>query len=215
LLLAQESGGQLPAACDVFLTLVASDSSTHAFRDAPLAWFPDAGLDRSAAEALLQSPPSPAAVLIGASHLLATAERSRAERALIGLLNENNPPVAALAEAQLWRAKLMSVTQEEVARWANRIDEMPPAVRAGAYFVLAQARQRLGQNDEAMLAYLRVPILYPSRRALAARALVSAARLGQQAGHTEEAARLLYEVVSEYPDRPERSEAQRLLESWD
>lgn len=212
LMLAYEAQGNLELAGDLFLALVELDPQTPTLRDAPLAWFPLDGFSRPTAAKLLAGSDRPAGVLLGASHLLATSDRPRAQLALGGLLDSDDPRIAALAEAQLWRTRLTDASLEDVRRWSARVETMPQEIRAGPYFVVAEGFARLGQVDDAVLAYLRIPIHAPTRRALAARALASAARLSYKAGQIAQATRLLHEAVTEYADSPETAAARQLLE---
>jgi len=206
-----EALGQPQQAGVLFLVLAQSDPTTPAYADAPLAWFADDRVSRTQAEAWLGTQEQPAAVLLGASHLLTTTEGGPARQALSGLMRHDDARVAALAEAQLWRAEVVRATPADAARWARRVEQMPESVRAGPYFVLGQAYDRLGMADEAMLAYLRAPLLTETRRELAARALVAAGRVAGRAGHPGDAKTLLEEVLRDYPQTLQAAEAKQLL----
>jgi tetratricopeptide (TPR) repeat protein len=206
-----EALGQLEQAGDLFLAIAASDPSTPACKDAPLPWFSDDRVSRAKAEVWLNTRDQPAAQLLGASWLLMTADPTAAQQVLRELAAGQNLRLAALAEAQLWRGGVTRATVDDAARWALRIEQMPADVRAGPYFVLASAYDRLGLADEASLAYLSVPVHYPKRRELAARALVAAAHISRRAGHVDEATELLSEVVTDYGDTALAAEAKSLL----
>jgi tetratricopeptide (TPR) repeat protein len=210
LMRAFEADGRLEAAGDALVTLVELDPHAPAWTDAPLAWFPHEGFRREKANELIAHGRA-ADMLLGASYLLSTTDRTRAERVLRQLLTSDNEFIRSLAEAQLWRSRLLDASAEDVARWAVRIEAMPVAVRAGPYFVVAEAWQRLGETDNALLAYLRVPLQYPACRALAARSLVAAARLSVNAGHRQEATRLLRQATSEYAESPDADIARQML----
>lgn len=203
--------GRPDQAGDLLLALMQSDRSTPALAEAPLAWFPDDRVSRAKAEAWLAKRDQPAAVLMGASYLLSTNSATEARQALYDLLRESDSRIVALAQAQLWRSELMRANANDAAKWAAQIEQLPETLRAGPYFVLGQAYERLGLPDDAALAYMHVPVLFPERRELAARALVSAGRLSSRAGNPEEAAAMWSEVLAKYADTPQRTEAEQLL----
>ena len=89
---------------------------------------------------------------------------------------------------------------------------MPAAVRAGPFFVLGQTLLRMREFDEAALALLRIPILFPGEHELSADALLAAARALQQQQQLEEAAGLYREVVARFADTPAKGEAERQLQ---
>ena len=164
--------GKPEQAGEVLLALVQSDPPTPALAEAPLAWFPDDRVGRAKADAWLAKKDQPVAVLLGASYLLSTSAATDARKALYDLLRQSDPRIVALAEAQLWRSDLPRSDQADVTRWATQAEQLPESLRAGPYYVLGQAYERLGLPDDAALAYLHVPVLFPERRELAARALV-------------------------------------------
>jgi len=206
--------GRPEQAGEVLLAVMQSDPSTPALADAPLAWFPDDRVSRAKAQSWLAKSEQPAAVLLGASYLLSTSAATDARQALFELTRHNDPRITALAEAQLWRSELLRSDADDVARWAARIEQMPETLRAGPYYVLGQAYDRLGLPDAAALAYLHVPLLFPERRELAARALVSAGRLSSRGGFREEAASMWNEVMKVYADTPQSAEAEQLLKEF-
>jgi tetratricopeptide (TPR) repeat protein len=205
--------GRPEQAGELFLAIVQSDPTTPAYAVAPLAWFPDDRVSRAKAENWLGQRDQPAAVLLGASYLLSTTASPAARQALVELVNHGDGPIATLAEAQLWRTDLLRAEAKDADRWAARIEQMDESLRAGPYFVLGQAYDRLGTNDAAALAYLRVPVLFGGQRELAARALVAAGRASQKSGFPDEAVRLWTEVIATYAGTPHRTEAEQLLKT--
>jgi tetratricopeptide (TPR) repeat protein len=199
-------------AIDLYLSLYRQDPSALYFDAIPLPWLTRAApadVERRSRE-LLESSGSPVGTLIGASWLLPTY-RTRSHDALRGLLSAEDPRVAFLAEAQLWRSQSAAATPGDVARWQDRLERMPREIQAGPTCLVAQVLARLSRTDEAALAFLRVPILHPLHRDLASHSLLEAARQLEKMNDPEGAARLYREVVDAYPRTVAAGEAQRVL----
>ena len=222
LMRAYQSNGNLLAAGKLFLLIASSDPETPAFQHMPLAWQTAGKVEQQQGETWLAMTDVPAAVLLGASHLLSTPAKSDALRALNTLLKLPQPayagaqqnPVSILAQGQLWRAHASMATEEEVGFWSKQVETFPESLRAGPYWVLGVAFQRLQQFDRASLYYLRIPILFTNKHSLAAPGLVAAARLQQQRTDPSTAIKLLREVVTQYKGTTEEKLAQRLLAQW-
>jgi tetratricopeptide (TPR) repeat protein len=197
---------------DVFIALATSDPTTPAYRRAPLKWFGDDDAGSQKASQWLAQSNNPAAVLLGASHLISTPQREAALASLRSLStpDRENPDLAALAEAQLWRARVASADTTEIQHWAQRIDAFDENVRAGPHLVVAQALQRIGRSEEAVLHYLRPPLLFPEQRRLAARGLDGAARLLAAIGRSAEAEELIGELLNAYPESIEATAQRRI-----
>lgn len=198
-----------------FLLLIGDDPSTRDFDCIPLGWVPgqvDAALEQ-AARTWLNSD-RPAAVLLGASHLLSASLRPQAIAKLGELRGDADPRVARLAEAQLWRVTGMKSTPAERAGWLRAIEAMPESLQAGPYFALGLARAQAGEYEQAAVSLLRVAIVYPQHRVLAARATLEAALAMERLGRADHAARLYEELVREFKDQPRIvAEAQARLET--
>lgn len=205
-------------ACEAFLLLVQSDPATPYFDCIPLAWAPTQpalALERAAATWLAQSEKdSPAAVLLGASHLLSTAQGPSALERLKGLAVNPDRRIAQLAYAQTWRAAA-NVDDAQLEAWRRLVEEMPEPLRAGPYYVLGRAWAQRQKWDEAALCLLRVPILYPQHRGLAARALLEAGHSLERLGQTERAAGLYREAVKSYAGSPSAAEGRSRLEAME
>ncbi|MDY0170005.1 MAG: tetratricopeptide repeat protein [Thermoguttaceae bacterium] len=185
-----------------FLLLVDDDPGTQHFDCIPLGWVPgqpDAALEQAARNWFNSD--RPAAVLLGASHLLSTSLRPQAVARLGELRGSADPRIAQLAEAQLWRALGVQSTPAQRAGWLRAIEAMPEPMPAGPYFTLGLAQLQAGEHEQAALSLLRVAVVYPRHRALAARAALEAARAMEQSGRTEYAARLYQEIVRDYKDQ--------------
>jgi tetratricopeptide (TPR) repeat protein len=203
--------GQMEWAGKEFLdVLLAGDPTTPYFACIPLAWFPSPAslsMERTAQEWLGRDE-LPAAVLLGASHLMSSASRGKALEKLNKLAADPDPRVRLLAVAQTWRPLVVTADERQLARWRATIAEMPEPLRAGPYYVLASAEAQRQNWEEAALAWLRVPILYPEHRLLAARSIVEAGRSLEKLGRSGQAAGLYREAVETYPDTPAAAEAE-------
>lgn len=209
------NAGNIEYAGNLFLILVKSDPNTPAFRQIPLAWGAADEVSQEIAKSWLSQKKSPAAMLLGASHLLLTQQRSEAEatlQTLRKLSDKDAPMIPLLAEAQLWRLDVTRAQPPQIDRWEERVAEFPPIIRPGPHFVVATAYQQRQLSDRAILEYLRIPVLFAENRVLAAPSLTAAARLSKKAGEGGEAMKLLREVVANYPETSEAEWASRELE---
>jgi len=185
-----------------FLLLIRDDPQTPYFDCIPLAWLPrepSVVVEQAARRWLLRE--EPAAVLLGASYLLTTRHRLQATARLRELAAGADRRIAQLAMAQGWRATAADADSAQLEIWSRAIERMPEPLRAGPYFVLGNAFLRKKQWQPAALALIRVPILYPKRRALAAQSLADAARAVEQLGRNAEALRLYAELIRNYPEQ--------------
>lgn len=128
------------------------------------------------------------------------------------LLADRDPRVAMLAHTQLWRTRTATVTLEDLQGWETWLQRMPGDLRAGPYCVIGQAWSSKGSPAKSALSYLRVPILYPADRRLAAAALLSAGRELEKIGQVQQAVTLYREVVRDYAAAPAAAEARGRLE---
>jgi hypothetical protein len=198
---------QLENAAQHFLRLVAEDADTPYFEAIPLAWLPrkmPAPREAAALKQLAAAEPVP--VLLAASYLLMTRHRSAALDKLQTLRFHADARVAGLARAQIWRAELVTASSATVAQWAAEIEKIPPPLRAGAYFALGSAQARHAQTEDAVHTLLRVPLLYPRHRVLAARCLKEAAGHLESQGRADEALALQRELVTQYAETRDAEE---------
>ena len=77
---------------------------------------------------------------------------------------------------------------------------MPRQFRAGPLFVLAGAQANCQKTDLALINYMRIPILHPQQRALAAAALYRSAGLLHNKGDAKQSKAVLNELLSKYPE---------------
>ena len=205
--------GQLDQAGEYFLILLSSDAETQFFDSIPLSWIgsqPSAALEQKA-RGWLGRADTPAAVLMGASHLLVTAARPAAMKELDTLAGSADPRIAALAQAQLWRAKAFQAKPAELVLWRGAVAKMPAELRAGPYFVIGTALAR-EQPREAAAEWMRVPILFPRERQLAAASLLAAGSAAEKAGLTDDARLIYRELAERHTDAPEAAEATRRMQ---
>ena len=155
-----------------FLQLYQLDSQTRFFFLIPLSW--------SASGA--KSPPESDTAkwmeaknnllrLLGASWQLSGSQRGKAVTVLENLASDSDPRIAQLAATQLWRTRVFSAKQPDVERWQRQIESIDSKLRAGPLVVLADAQQRNGLAKQAQISLLKVPILFPEKKSLAAFAL--------------------------------------------
>ena len=191
--------GQDEQAAVRFLSLLTSDPDTPYFGAIPLAWDASERVSKAAATGWLAQSEQPAAVLLGASYLLATDARPKAVAALQELRKSPDAHIASLAESQLWRTRVFQATDVELATWQRQIKQMPTTVRAGPYFLVGQTLLRQKRFDEAALALMQVRILYPDAIPLAAAALIDAADAFAGSQQIDQAARLYQEAEQTFP----------------
>lgn len=198
---------------ELFLSMYQRDPETPHFDLIPLAWIPASeavestdGKLRDSAQRWLAEAASPGSMLLGASWLISAGEPGRAVVPLRSLTQNADKRVALLAEAQLWRTRLVQAQESEVEVWERIPPRLPGPLRAGPYFTLGLAWQQCQQPERAALAFLRVPIEHPDQVALAAAALELAARQFDQLQWPEEAARLRRERATRFGGKVEAIE---------
>ena len=207
--------GRADRACEAFLLLLRDDPDTPYFDCIPLAWLPQqpsAAMEQTARAWLDRQ--EPAAVLLGASYLLTTNHRAGALAKLRKLTAASDTRIAQMAVAQTWRATAAGADEQQIDAISLAIERIPEPLRAGPYFVLGTALLQRQQWEPAALALMRVPILYPHHRLLAARSLVDVGRVMQRLGRTAEAVRLYREAIRTYTEQKRAvAEAQTRLEA--
>ncbi len=204
--------GQPDRAGEAFLLLIDSDPDTPHFDCIPLAWMPgqpSVAMEQAARQWLLRD--EPVAALLGASQLLSSRDRPAALKRLRELTTASDRRIATLAMAQTWRAAVATANDRQIDAWTRAIDKLPEPLAAGPYFVLGRAMMHRQRWEQAALAMLHVPILYPQHRALAAAALLAAGRSLQKFDRPQEAVRLYRELIQTCPETRAAAEAQNLL----
>lgn len=186
-------------AAGAFLTLAKEDPHTPYFEAIPLAWTsaqPGAVFGNRLRTWLTSN--DDLAALIAASWLLSTADRTDAEKKLRELSVHTDARIALLAEAQRWRTQLATAAAADVVRWRQTLERTPAPLRAGPCYLIGQAQVRLEAPPRGALTLLRVPVLYPQQRELAAEALLAAARQLEHHDRRDEALRLYRELAQDY-----------------
>ncbi len=155
-----------------FLQLYQLDKQTRFFHLIPLPWSAS-GL-KSPAEsetAKWMAAKNSLLRLLGASWQLSGTKRGQAVEVLEQLASDTDTRIAQLATAQLWRTRVLSAAPQDIERWQIQIENIDSKLRAGPLLLLAEAQQRNGMKEKAQLSLLKVPILHPEKKSLAAFAL--------------------------------------------
>lgn len=204
--------GDGDAAGKVFLQLAQGNPPAAEFAVIPLAWqaIDPLVVSPRQARAWLEAAGDSAANLLGASHLLNTAEAADAMAVLERLTSDRDVRIALLAEAQRWRTKRAGLDAAELARRRDVVGKIDVPLRGGPYFALGQSQLAAGQTDDAVATLLRLPIGYAQERTLCAAAIADAAEALRAAGRREEADALSRELQRDYADLAGAGKANRL-----
>jgi tetratricopeptide (TPR) repeat protein len=203
--------GKTQQAVEVFLLIWREDHQTPHFELIPLPWTTQptpAGLQERA-RIWIQDRSSAAARLIGASWLVTTADRTESLRVLRELARCNEPRIAFLAEAQLWRTEVVTATAQDANRWGARIERMPELLRAGPYHVVGQLLSRQKRHEDAAMAFLKAALLHAEQYPLVAESLLAAARELAKIDQLPQAARLCEEILARFPESEAAQQAAR------
>lgn len=144
--------------------------------------------------------PGPAATLLAAGVLSVSSEpaqRSRGDQILGELvasletlqIDESKPKagpenravlyrrqIGLLAVALRWKQSLPQLrSANELTRMKRLLDQIDEPNRAGPLFLYGSAAARVGDRENAVLAWMRIPILYPGNRVLVLQSLKNAA----------------------------------------
>ncbi|MCL2305874.1 MAG: hypothetical protein FWC43_11075 [Planctomycetaceae bacterium] len=154
---------------------------------------------------------NPAASLLAASILLSSTQatnRSKAVERLEQLTFPGNvtdregavrQKISLLAQMQLRRVQIAALKEEsELALWESTLEKLPDSLQGGPYYVLGLAYAKLQNDEQAILCWMRVPILFPEDRSLSAQSLQEAAKALRRLGRNEEEQTLLNELRRDY-----------------
>ena len=146
---------------------------------------------------------SEARQLVAASALLGSeSHHPAAVRQLRQIRQQSAHRLSELAEAQLWRLPLLSGDGDEVTSlnvWQQHVRRMPLQARGGPQFVIARCLQQQHDYDNASLAFLWMPFMAPTDKALSALSMLESIRCLQMSGRTQEAAALKRELLQRFP----------------
>jgi tetratricopeptide (TPR) repeat protein len=208
--------GDYPTAGTRFLALLESDPSTGHFRMIPLAWSsePISAAARNEAKAWLTGKVE-AGRLIGASLLLDDPESAAARLALRGLATSADRRIQSLAQIQGWRLEAAkgSVGELEILHWQERVDALPPDLRAGPGYVLGRAYAARHDHEMAAATLLWLPLVDDHDFRLTARACLEAGIALERIGQGTEAEGLYREVTRRFAETPYADEARARLKS--
>ena len=150
---------------------------------------------------------NPAASLLAASILLSSTQGTHRNSAMARLEQLSFPgnatdqegttrrQIALLAQMQLRRVQIAALKEEsELALWHTTVENLPDSLRAGPYYLLGLAYAKLQNDEQAVLCWMRVPILFPENRPLAAQSLQEAAKALRRLGREKEEQTLLDEL---------------------
>ena len=194
--------------------VICSDPKTQLLGAIPLAWGTSPTppqLVRVATEWLDDTEP-PLINLIGASWLMTSPQRPDALTTLAKLAESSDPRTAQLAEAQLWRDQLVTATVEDIAGWAAKAAAMEETLQAGPQFLIGQGWTRHGRHTDAALALMRVPVLFPKNKELAAEALLAAGQQLEKMGDHSGAKSVYQELLRSCPNHRLAPVAKQRLE---
>ena len=106
---------------------------------------------------------------------------------------------------------MVSARSEDIKPWSTAIDRMPASLRGGPYYLLGQLLAQEKQYDDAAIAFLRLPIMHPHDRTLAAESLLAAAEVLTASGDREQATICLQELVRDHADSAAAAAAKTML----
>ncbi len=196
-----ELTGQPHAAAIEYLKIMIDDPRSRHFATIPLAWETQqipVAMQEDARKWMATK--VPAIRLLGASWLLATIDRDQATAVLEQLSRDIEPQIAHLASAQLWRSTWVSADASTLARWSEQVQRMPNEIRSGPLLMLAEAHEKNGATDQAVISLMQVPILHEADWAHVRRALDRAAEILERHERFDEAGRVRNERANSFPE---------------
>lgn len=209
-----EIQGEPQAAAEHYLRILADDPQTRFYWVIPLDWrggdIPPALL---AAARQWRDAKSPWLSLLGASWTFSGGDQTIAAKVLERWSQDIQPQVAHLATAQLWRLQQLTAKAPEISRWEKQWERMPIEIQAGPALMIAMAKQRQGQSEDAVLWFLRIPILHAEQYLLSATALQQAAVILKNQQQNAAAQRLWLEIIRDFPDTSSSQQAQNSIQS--
>jgi len=206
----REMGGSLDHACGTLEKLVSWQPQMPHLEAVPLAWTPRDDPDAKISQVVVKRwarETREYLALAWASQLLTSRDQNlvaEAVKRMNVLQRSQDPRVQMLAIMQLWRKEMGMADAAKVQLWnarAEMFEDKYGTLAAGPFYLVGQAWKRLKDYDKAAVAFLKVALVHPDERYLAARALSEAADCCEKAGKKEDAARLLQELKTQYPEQ--------------
>ena len=160
--------GNSTAAVNEFQTILAQDPNTRFMNRMPLPWSNRVQPVTEASDWLNSD--QAAVQLLGAGWSLISRKKEQAAAALDQLAGDLDPRIRDLATAQLWRLQTQ-LNPREVKQLQGIVQGMEPENRAGALLILANAEQKQGNLDAALLNWMKVVTLHEDQSLLVAASL--------------------------------------------
>jgi len=109
--------------------------------------------------------------------------------------------IALLAQMQLRRLQVAALKEEsELALWQTTVENLPDSLQGGPCYVLGLAYAKLQNDEQAVLCWMRLPILFGDNRPLAAQSLQEAAKALHRLKREKEEQTLLNELKRDYAE---------------
>jgi len=111
-----------------------------------------------------------------------------------------DPTVASLATAQLWRLEKVAPNAKRLALRGDKIKAMPEKVRCGAWYRLAEDQAELGQQEQAIVNYMRIVANDPQQGTLVAASLYQIAWLLEKTNRSQQSQAMRKELKEKFGD---------------
>ena len=189
------------------LKIAESDPATRHAGLLPLVWDGRIGTEqRFLASPSGLSSTSPLLQLTTASVLLDDPQQQTAAAETLTRLRVNSQPhIQELAEAQLWRLRLLHpemLKKIDTELWSDRVREFGRSIRSGPEFVLGRALMLQHNYDAAAMHLMWPSSVGTADRQLIKISLTEAAMALKQSGRPAEAALAIQELAVRFPDQP-------------
>jgi len=137
-----------------------------------------------------------------------------ADRVIAEMLESPNPETQRLARVQQAASRARQGRHEEALPVYDDViaQSTDPETLATAWLNKGHSLLALGQTEQALLAYLRVPVFYPDRTLLVAAALLGSAQALEALEDLPEAEVRLNALLRDYPESPSAAAAKAALE---
>lgn len=193
----------LLGAGETFASLLNADPETRHWSTAPLVWSPMAvGVPLQSRARQWMSDSRPGMQLVAASILLLDPVYGEvARRSMEELARTPQPPVAALARAQLWRTRLggQALSEKELQSWRTEIQYLPVWLRAGPQYILGRGYLSRNLPRDAVTEWLWLGTSYKDLETLSVRALSEAAEALRDVASESEADGVTAILRREFP----------------